>query len=250
METIHAYHHHPFNRKEKRMKRIIFGSLVLIAGGLLLAFNLELLPKDYMSVVFSWQSLLIALGLVNVFEKESRIIGFILMAVGGFFITPLVLNVRHDFANVMWPALLIVVGILIISKKRSRFHKRRSHRYKIDENATLEEGYLNEENVFGGSKRIVTSPIFKGGNIKNVFGGAEIDLRNTKLGEGDNVLNLECVFGGVSLKVPSDWNVQIEMSAVLGGFSDKRTIIKKEEKPESKLIITGNAVFGGGEIKS
>ena len=36
----------------------------------------------------------------------------------------------------------------------------------------------------------------------------------------------------------------------MGGFSDKRLVIKEAADPNKVLIVRGSAIFGGGEIKS
>jgi hypothetical protein len=50
--------------------------------------------------------------------------------------------------------------------------------------------------------------------------------------------------------VPADWKIEMKMSSVLGGFADKRTYVKEITDPSRVLIIKGNSVFGGGELKS
>ena len=91
--------------------------------------------------------------------------------------------------------------------------------------------------------------VFKGGKVSNIFGGTEIDLTQATLAEGRNELIIECIFGGVTLIVPSDWKVVLNMSSIMGGFSDKRMYIK-ESSDSRILIVKGTAIFGGGEVKS
>ena len=116
--------------------------------------------------------------------------------------------------------------------------------------ASLDEGYIRQEDVFSGTKQKIVHQEFKGGKISNIFGGAEIDLSQATLAEGRNELIIECIFGGVTLIVPSDWKVLVEMSAILGGFQDKRSVIKEQPDATRVLVIKGSAIFGGGEIKS
>ncbi|UII28457.1 cell wall-active antibiotics response protein [Fulvivirga maritima] len=83
-----------------------------------------------------------------------------------------------------------------------------------------------------------------------MFGGSTIDLRNANLHPGVNVLDLFAMFGGTSIIVPPDWTVHVEVSAVLGGFSDKRvSALKVVPDPEKTLIIKGFVMFGGGDVK-
>lgn len=248
MEATHpGFCHHT---KHRTMKKILFGILVIKAGILLLGFNLGYLNPAYRSVVFSWQMLLIAIGLINLVTRESRIFGIILMLTGGFFMAPLLHNFGYSFVDVMWPALLVAAGILIIFKKRMHPRRFNPMTHSKFEDAYLHEnkdGYLHQSNVFGGSKRKITG-VFKGGRIDNVFGGSELDLSQATLGEGQNELQVDCVFGGVKMIVPSDWHITLKVNSVMGGFADKRVNVTNEQSSDKTLLITGSCVFGGGEI--
>ena len=232
-------------RNNRRMKKIMFGLLLLIAGSLLLAFNFELLPIEYKSIVFSWPMLLIAIGLINIFSKESYVMGGILLVIGSYFLIQRGFPDNSNIISLYWPVILIFVGIVIIVKKSFfNFH------HHIEKNTTTDSSFIEEVNIFGGNKHNVNAPLFKGGKIINIFGGSHIDLTKTNLEEGKNTLEIVCVFGGVELIIPSDWIVHIEVASVLGGFGDKRAAINSSTQGNKELYIKGVVVFGGGEIKS
>lgn len=237
-----------FCRKRRFMKKIIFGILLIAAGILLLLFNTGYLPIEYRHIVFSWPVLLIAFGLINIFNKDSWVVGIVLLAVGGFFLAHHLLFFPQDFHLVFWPALLILFGLLSIVKRGFSHHWHDHHPHR-QHDFRLDSGYIEEKNVFGGSKQKITPCEFKGGRIQNVFGGTELDLTQTTLAEGKNVLEIKCVFGGVSIIVPSDWVIHVEMTSVMGAFVDKRSGVPTAPCTR-ELYIKGEAVFGGGEIKS
>jgi predicted membrane protein len=194
--------------------------------------------------------LLIIIGTVSLFTSENRTPGFILLFIGGFFIIPRILD--FDTSKLFFPMLLIGFGLLILFKKgfTSLWRNPKQAGFRSTEfTPYVEEGYINESNIFSGSKHKVVNQVFKGGKVSNIFGGTEIDLTQATLGEGRNELLIECIFGGVTLIVPSDWKVVLNMSSVMGGFSDKRMYIK-ESLDSRILIVKGTAIFGGGEIKS
>jgi predicted membrane protein len=243
-------------KQRKRVKKIVFGTLVLGAGVTLLGFNTGYLPAEMKHIVFSWQSLLVAIGFINIFDRKSWPFGLVLMLVGGVYLSSMTNQLAFDFHAIFWPVLLIGIGLMIVLKKTFGWkHKKECgggrKKWNDQLQATyLAEGKINESNVFGGSKRIITEEQFRGGKIENVFGGSEIDFRNSKLAEGENVLEINSVFGGIVMIVPSDWNIVIEMQSVMGGFVDKRRVLNTENQNGPKLIIRGSSVFGGGEIKS
>ncbi|OPZ98199.1 MAG: hypothetical protein BWY70_01290 [Bacteroidetes bacterium ADurb.Bin408] len=173
MENIHEHCH-----KHRTMKKVVFGIILLLAGSLLLAFNLEALPIAYKSIVFSWPMLLIAIGLINLFSRDSYIFGTILLLIGSYFIIPRAFPEQADVLALYWPILLIVIGLVIILK-RSFFNLK--HRVK---NISTDSSFIEDVNIFGGNKHKVNAQVFKGGKLINVFGGSHIDLSQTKLGEG------------------------------------------------------------------
>lgn len=237
-------------------KKFAFGFLVIAAGLLLLAFNFNMLPWDFKHILFSWQMLLIAIGVISISSSESRTPGIILILIGGFFLIPEVFDFHIAFIKLFWPVLLIAIGVMILVKRGShghchqRWHKSHTPWDLHNTQSDLDEGYINETNIFSGSKRRITDQEFKGGKISNIFGGTEIDLSQAKLAEGKVELTIECIFGGVTLIVPSDWKVILNVNSIMGGFADKRNIIREPSDPTRTLVIRGSSIFGGGEIKS
>jgi hypothetical protein len=58
------------------------------------------------------------------------------------------------------------------------------------------------------------------------------------------------VFGGTKLILPSTWEVQNDITAVLGGVDDRRQINGVIPDPNKVLMLDGVCVFGGIEIRS
>jgi predicted membrane protein len=235
--------------RHSKPRKLAFGMIVLVLGALLLADNLGMMPWGFKSIVFSWQMLLIGIGVLNLFGRHS-FTGVILIFIGGFFLLPEIFAFTFSFSKLFWPILLIMIGILIIFRHTLGFN--RYDRYKDIPNKPTEdntEGFIDEVNIFGGSKQRYMSQSFKGGKITSIFGGSEIDLTQAQLAEGTNVLEMVCIFGGSAIIVPSDWHVRSEVVSILGGFADKR-INNPAMAHDRQLIIKGVAIFGGGEIKS
>lgn len=233
--------------KSKQMKKVMFGFLIIAAGTLLLLFNMNILPARYENIFFSWEMLLIAIGLINIVSKDNWFVGSILILIGTFFMSDRLVELPFDFSKIFWPVLIIAIGIYVVIKKA--FKKEVVWQPKND-NFQTEAGYINESNIFGGAKRRIAPGVFKGGKVSCIFGGTEIDLTQTTLNEGKVVLDLSAIFGGVSLLVPSDWIVHVEVNSILGGFEDKRHVFNGDKNSSRELYIKGSTIFGGGEIKS
>lgn len=240
--------------KPRDVKKFMFGFLIILAGLVLLLENFNLVPYVIKHIFFSWQMLLIAIGIISISGNEKSTAGYILIMIGAFFMIPEIFNMHVSFARVFWPVLLIAIGVFILFRRGFREEiLRRRHRHIgfNDTTATnTDEGYLNEASIFAGSKHRVVNQVFRGGRISTLFGGSEIDLTHATLGEGRNELIIDCMFGGVTLIVPCDWRVVLNVSSVLGGFSDKRLSFCADPNSPNYLVIKGTAIFGGGEIKS
>lgn len=111
------------------------------------------------------------------------------------------------------------------------------------------EDFVNTTCIFGGTKKVVLSKNFKGGDLVNVFGGAEIDLTQADIND-KAVIEVTAIFGGATLIVPSNWEVKSTVITIFGGINDKRKIAALTEQTGKKLILKGTVIFGGVEIKS
>jgi len=240
-------HHSDFKEKPQRSQsvtgKIAVGVVLIVLGFLLIIRNAGLMPNYFQDIIFSWQMLLIAIGFVMTLGTGNKAPGLIVMAVGGFFILPEIFDIPFRTYRLFWPAVLIIVGIIVISN--SRWFRKDNWVTK----GSSSDDMIDIVNIFGGGERRILSQNFQGGKISCVFGGSEIDLTRAKLGEGTNEIDISCVFGGVSFVVPPDWNVIIDVTPVLGGFSDQRKGTSSAIDMSRTLVIKGAVVFGGGEVK-
>lgn len=229
-------------RNGLKKKSLAFGLLVLLLGLLWLLRNFGMISENAWDHIISWQMLLIAIGVINIANDQSRGIGWILIAIGGFFLLSDIYDWPTSFRNVFWPALLIMIGLVLIFGSGKIF---RRHHFHISKG----EDFIEEVSIFSGRERIVDSQAFRGGKIVSVFGGSSLDLTRVELAQGNVEIENVTIFGGSTLIVPSDWNVKIEVFNIFGGYADKR--FRSGQVDYNKVVtIKGVAIFGGGEIKS
>jgi len=224
--------------------KIGIGVVLILVGFVLVIRNAGFLPDYFEDIVFSWQALLIAIGFIITLGTGNKGPGLIVMAVGGFFILPEVFDIPFRTYRLFWPAIFIIVGVIIVTNARWFRSERRHSR------SSSSSDYIDMVNIFGGGERVVNTDNFRGGKISSIFGGGEIDLTRAGLAPGESHLEISCVFGGVSLIVPADWNVVIDVTPILGGFSDTRKLAPgRVIDPSKTLVIKGAVIFGGGEVK-
>jgi predicted membrane protein len=100
----------------------------------------------------------------------------------------------------------------------------------------------------GGTKTVVTSTDFKGGQATAVMGGCEIDLRHASMPEGRAaVIDTFAFWGGIEIRVPDDWEVISQGNAALGGFVNNA---RSQPGAKRRLVVTGLAIMGGVEVKN
>lgn len=239
---------------ENRSRTVIFAFIVIAAGVLLLLRSVGILPWELSRVFISWQMLLIVIGVFNIMSTQHRVSGYILLGVGGFFMIDKFYDFNIGFWQVFWPLVLIGIGVavLINYQKRQEGGYRFSHRGDhLSDEPESDADYIDEVTIFSGTEKTITSRNFRGGKITSIFGGTEINLMHADLSPGRNDIEIVAVFGGSTLIVPADWDVKVDVTAVFGGFSDKRYKKPQLQGDPSKLLrIQGVVLFGGGEIKS
>jgi predicted membrane protein len=224
--------------------RFVLGGLVILAGILLVLKNIGALPWEVSDVIFSWQMLLIVIGIISISRRNNFVPGVILIAIGSYFLIPEFTNTPELFSKFFWGGILMLLGVMIILRTLS--YKGIHHSSVVDGDS---QDYVDEIAIFGGSEKRMTTKNFRGGKITSIFGGSTIDFSDSKLAEGQNELDVLSVFGGFKLIVPVDWTIKVEAMSILGGIADKRNRYT-DDASGKVLIIKGVALFGGGEIKN
>ena len=235
-------------RNPETSNRFIIGVLLIIAGLILIVKKSTVLPEpldDFIdNIIFSWQMLLIVIGIIVLNGSDNKTPGIVMISVGGFFLIPELFTDFFRSFNFFWPALFIVLGVVLLVNSK-RLVK------KLDFSTVNKADYIDYVNIFSGAERQLITENFQGGKITSIFGGGEVDLTRSSMAPGDNVIEITCIFGGTTIIVPESWNVVIEVTPILGGFSDSRKMRGDVIRDNTRsLTIRGTVIFGGGEIKS
>ena len=228
-------------------KRVLLGGILIFLGGIFLLNTMNVLHFRIAHVIFSWPFIMLVIGLFVLVNTEKKFLGGILSGIGALFLIPRVFpEVDYD-GGIIIPIFLIILGAYIILKKRK--HDKPSQ--DAFGTSTLNKDKIDDVSIFGGGTKIISSNNFQGGNVTAIFGGSEINLINCQLAEGDNVLDVLCIFGGTTIILPKEWNVVINVTSILGGFSNKAIRNPSIVIDQSKTLhIKGLAMFGGGEVKT
>jgi predicted membrane protein len=268
METNENIPQHPdweACEKSHRRGKVYGGVFIIIIGTLFLLKELGVLFPEWL---FTWKAFLIGLGLFMGFKHRFRNPGWIiLILVGGAF---LVSDLFPEllFRPLIWPVVIILFGFFLISGrkkhapwKRWERHHRHSQRQRHYREYEKYKDYYSEPEVnseeqfdlvafMSGLKKNVLTKNFKRGTVTAVFGGAELNFSQADFDEKAK-LEINQVFGGTKLIIPAHWEIESQLVSVFGSVEDKRGAQPiNNQGPRKILILEGNTVFGGIEIKS
>ena len=111
------------------------------------------------------------------------------------------------------------------------------------------DDYLDAVSVFGGVKKTILSKNFKGGEIVNIFGGAELDFTQADI-NGRVIIDITQIFGGTKIIVPSHWQVVPDLAAVFAAIDDKRMKMTAAPNSDKILVLKGVSIFAGVDVRS
>ena len=221
------------------MSRLVIGVALIAAGLLFTAENFGLF--DIREVIRLWPLVLIAIGAVK-FGARRYLAGSILVLLGVLFLARNYGALRFHL-HYLLPLIFVFIGLRIVFGQRPG-----ARTWDASANPG---GTLNEWAVFGGGERKINTPDFLGGQANAVFGGFNLDLRNSKMAGDHATIDVFCFCGGGELRVPEDWNVILKVVPIFGGTDDKSSHFASEPgQAQKQLLVTGFILFGGLGIKN
>ncbi|MFM2087458.1 MAG: hypothetical protein RLZZ237_2327 [Pseudomonadota bacterium] len=259
--------------------QIVLGVLVIGLGLLFLLDNLGFINVRY--TFRFWPTILIIFGLLKISQGRTRsgyVVGGVMVLLGVMW-TLKAMGFFYVNWNMLWPLVIIGVGVAVVSRslpggsqrqRRRRFtadpdekvQKAQAYPFgqpgngavSLDKTLASHEGtgaadedsIIEVTAILGGFVRRVSSQNFRGGDINVIMGGCEIDLRQASI-EGEAVLNVFAMCGGVTIKVPPDWSVILQGTPILGGFTEKTIVPAHQNK---RLYVVGYAIMGGLEARN
>lgn len=90
--------------------------------------------------------------------------------------------------------------------------------------------------------------IFQKASVVSVLGNIQLDLRNA-IFEGDGVLEVTCILGGIDIYVPSNIRVVNHCTTILAGVENTVMAARDTAVHTFTLYVKGNCILGGIEIK-
>ena len=261
-----------FENNKPRNNKALAGIILLVVGLVLLVHQLDLF--FFPGWLISWPMGLIAIGVYNGAKHQFRNSGWLIMVLIGVIWLSNEAFPHYDVGKITWPLCIIIFGLWMILRRGNKWDKHKADWDKwtqgqtqpppsTDSDApfasqakteykyknTYGDDYLDAVSVFGGVKKTILAKDFKGGEIVNIFGGAELDLTQADI-NGRVVLDITQIFGGTKIVVPSNWQVVSDIAAVFASVDDKRIRSTAASGNEKVLVLKGVSIFAGIDIRS
>ncbi len=104
--------------------------------------------------------------------------------------------------------------------------------------------------VFGGVEKKGRWSVPRKMTVVCLMGGAELDFTEADFAPGITDLQVTCVMGGAELIVPPWLSVEVDATAIFGGFEEMNRGHGEPDPERPLLRITGLAVMGGVSIET
>lgn len=246
------------------MSHLFLGFLVIVVGFILFLNNFGLADVDLGHLIGTyWPLVLILWGIGQLtapFRESSKhgvngrklstadlMSGLVLVTIGSLLILRNIGAYSADLSflwKLFWPVIIILVGISLLRGSNHHNIKGKNH---VAIMGGIELGKTATWNL-------------KSESYWAIMGGIELDLTKAMIPEGETVLDLTAVMGGVKVIVPADLAVYCEGSALLGGIdflgegsggliSNKTMSSGVNEDKKTIVRIYVRAFMGGAEIK-
>jgi len=216
--------------------QLLLGLGIVLVGIVLLLRSTDVADVGW--VLKFVPSLFVLLGLYALVVSGFRNIvgaGLIILVAGAWQLVALDYLQAEEVWE-LWPLLIVFFGLSVILGQ----YRSRGQPTKADHPTAVA--------IFGGREPRSTSKNFTGADLTALFGGVELDLRDAEVRDKPAHVSITAAFGGASIVVPRDWNVQLDVLPLFGGASDERTR-DPDEHEEVDLVVTGLAMFGGVSVE-
>jgi hypothetical protein len=175
-------------------------------------------------------------------NAPGLVVGLCFMALGALLLADRLGLLAFERAIAFWPVALILFGAsVIVHAVRGAAGASGGRGFPLGAviwlvliglfvtNVFERRGSARDQNrvhlfaLLSGDRRTPPAEAFRGGEMTSVMGGTELDLRQARMGPGDEaVIDVFAIMGGAVVYVPKEWRVDLQTTAVMGGVKDER----------------------------
>lgn len=210
--------------------RILSGLAVITLGMLALLGGLNVIDFGLLFDTY-WPLALILFGLLTLLSSPRDWAWPGILIVAGVALQLRELSVLDfNIWALIWPTIIIAIGLsIMLNGSRTRHSKHTSA-------SAIMSGHIIKSQ----------SDDYQGGRASTVMGGVKVDLSEAKITK-EATFDVFAFMGGIEMIVPENWVVENRVMAIMGGIENKALTAKDKNAP--RLILTGQAIMGGVDIK-
>ena len=244
--------------------QLMLGVVVVAIGVLFTLDNLGVL--DARDILRFWPVALLVFGIAQVMHARTTARGFagVLWILAGGFLLGRQLGLFDVRLGDLWPLLLVALGGFIVWQA---FHRELPAQARWDVwSASIDVerpaspqpeparrvahtgSTISGLAVMGEFKRKINLGDFRGGHLTAFMGGCNVDLRGATPVNGEAVLDVFALMGGIEIRVPNTWDVVNDVFPFMGGIEDKTTRPAGGSGP--RLVLRGFVMMGGVTIQN
>jgi len=224
---------------KNRVGNLLWG-LLLVAIGLGFAGNVFGLWNFELFFNGWWTLFIIIPCVISIFQNGPQLWNIIGVGIGLLLLVSAQGYFNGQFiGELIFPIIIVAIGVSIIFKD------------KLNKNSKIikslnKDGLAEYSAIFGSQELKFQGEDFKGASLTAVFGGIDLDLRQSIIKE-DIYVETNAIFGGINVLVPSNVRVEVSGTPIFGGTSNKANRPLEENPPT--IYFNSTSIFGGTEIK-
>ena len=197
-----------------------------------------------------WTAFIIIPCMINFFNAKNKTASLIGVGIGVL----LLLATRgiipwHEIWKYFVCVVFIIWGIMLIFGRRIASCNSSDDKKKIYELEQIEQDGRSIRQInasFGKQEYAFAGQRFEGAKVHASFGFVGIDLRDADILDGA-VIDIDCSFGGMEIRVGDDIKVKHSIEASFAGVDYKENTHLTENA--KTIYVKGRCSFGGIEIK-
>ncbi|MFI2754231.1 LiaF transmembrane domain-containing protein [Cellulomonas sp. P22] len=212
----------------------LIGTAIMVIGAIALLNQLDVVDVSIGRLLATWwPAVIIVLGVAGLAAApRAWPAPLAVAAAGGVLLAGNLGVVDGGVWPLIWPVAIILVGLSFLTRAAS---------------SRTDERYVTATAIWWGAQRRPLTQDFRGAQLSVLMGGVDLDLRNAQIVERAEIRAF-AMWGGIDVKVPHSWRVEIVGLPLLGGWENRTTVPSDPEAPV--LVVRVITLMGGVDVKS